>query len=702
MTTPDKLEMQSADVTRKNVEALAELFPHIVSEELDSDGNLVHQINFEALRQELSDYVIDAKEVYQIDWPGKLASEFASNTPIAKTLRPSLKDSVDFEGTKNLFIEGDNLEVLKLLQESYLGKVRLIYIDPPYNTGGDLVYRDDFSSSTREYLWKSHQITETGEKLASNTGANGRFHSDWLSMIYPRLRLAKRFLAKDGVILVSIDDAEQASLRRLMDEVFGEQNFIAQLVWEKGRKNDAKLFSTGHEYVLVYAKSKSTLRERKTTWREEKPGAREIWDEYLRLRELHGDDDPAIERDLSAWFSALPRTDPSKKWARYKRVDQYGPWRDRDISWPGGDGPKYDVVNPTTGKPVRIPEAGWRYADPEEMNRQIKRGLVVFRDDDPAAAPFRKAHLRPVEDESSDLVEDETEGDDEEAELATQVRGTYIYKQSQVSVKHLRKLMGAKVFNNPKDYEVLSRLFEYVLDGRDGIVMDFFAGSGTTAEAVFDLCARTGLNCPVILVQLPELLEDNLKTATGSAKRTIQNAIDFLKKLDKPLNIAELTKIRIQKAGMQILESRKPSDWNGDIGFRAFNVDTSNFTDTTTTPDVADQEAMLALVDSTRRDRTGVDVLFEVLIAWGLDLSATINVESEDEHVVFSIDDGALLACFDDQLDEALIRALALRAAAEATQKVVFKDTGFASDAAAINAYQVFEQLSPDTSVKVI
>lgn len=697
-----KLELQSADVTRKNVEALATLFPHIVTEGLDDDGNLIHQVDFEALRQELSDFVVEGTEVYQIDWPGKLAAEFASNTPIAKTLRPNLADSVDFEVTKNLFIEGDNLEALKLLQESYLGKVRLIYIDPPYNTGGDLVYRDDFSSSTQEFLWKSRQVNEAGEKLVSNTEANGRFHSDWLSMIYPRLRLAKRFLAQDGVILVSIDDAEQASLRRLMDEVFGEQNFIAQLVWEKGRKNDAKFFSNGHGYVLVYAKSKSTLRERKTAWREEKPGAREIWDEYARLREVHGEDDAAIEKALSAWFAALPRTDPSKKWARYKRIDANGPWRDRDISWPGGNGPTYDVINPVTGRPVKAPDAGWRYSDPEEMKRQIKLGLVVFREDDPTATPFRKAHLRPVEGESPGTDIDDAEQTEGEAELATQVRGTYFYKQSQVSVKHLRELMGAKVFNNPKDHEVLSRLFEYVLGGKGGVVMDFFAGSGTTAEAVFDLCARTGLDCPVILVQLPELLEDNLKSATGSAKTTIQNAIKFLQNLEKPLNIAELTKIRIQKAGAQALEHRKPSDWNGDVGFRAFAVNTSNFTDITMTPDLADQEAMLDLVESVRSDRTGMDVLFEVLIAWGLDLSAPINVESVDGHEVFSVEDGALLACFDDHLDEALVRTLALRAAADATQKVVFKDTGFATDDAAINAYQVFEQLSPDTTLKVI
>lgn len=702
MTKPEKLELQSTDVTRKNVEALAALFPQVVTEGHDNKGNPIHQIDFEALQQELSGYVLKGQEAYQIDWPGKLAAEFASNAPIEKTLRPNLADSVDFESTKNIFIEGDNLEALKLLQESYLGKVRLIYIDPPYNTGGDLVYRDDFSSSTQEYLWKSHQVNDAGEKLVSNTEANGRFHSDWLSMIYPRLRLAKRFLAKDGVILVSIDDAEQASLRRLMDEVFGEQNFIAQLVWEKGRKNDAKFFSNGHEYVMVYAKSLSTLREHKISWREEKPGAREIWDEYLRLREKYGYDDSSIENDLTRWFRALPASDPSKKWARYKRVDANGPWRDQDISWPGGNGPRYELLHPVTKKACRIPERGWIYSDPAKMQQMIELGIVVFREDE-SEPPFRKAHLRPLNYETANADEDDNViGDSGDTDLATQVRGSYFYKQSQVSVRHLRDLMGAKVFNNPKDHEVLSRLFEYVLGGQGGIVMDFFAGSGTSAEAVFDLCARTGLNCPVVLVQLPELLEDNLKSATGSSKTTIQNAINLLQELDKPLNIAELTKIRIQRAGTTIREESHPSAWNGDVGFRVFTVESSNFTDVTTTPDNAEQDALLDLVASIKTGRQGIDILFEVMIAWGLDPSSPISTEIVEGREVYSVDDGALLACFEERLDDALIRSLATRAAHEDTQKVVFKDSGFTTDDAAINAYQVFEQLSPDTALKVI
>ncbi len=636
--------MTSPDLTRANIERVAELFPSVVTESTDTDGNLVRAVDFDLLRQELSDHIVEGpQERYRLDWPGKRAAAFAANAPIAKTLRPVREESVDFDTTKNLFIEGDNLDALKLLQESYLGKVKLIYIDPPYNTGGDLVYRDDFSSSTQEYLWKSNQVTDAGEKLVSNTEANGRFHSDWLSMIYPRLRLAKRFLAQDGVILVSIDDAEQASLRRLMDEVFGEQNFIAQLVWEKGRKNDAKFFSVGHEYLLVYAKSKSSLREQGASWREEKPGAREVWEQYLLLREAHGADDKGVERDLTAWYKSLPKSHPAKKLARTRHIDVNGPWRDDNISWPGGGGPRYDVLHPITGQPCAVPEAGWRYGE-DEMQRRIGLGLVVFRDDH-SQPPFRKSHLRPVMgevDDGDDSAEDDG-GDD--TGLAVQVRGSYFYKQSQVSVRHLRRLMGAQVFNNPKDHEVLSRLFEYVLSERGGIVMDFFAGSGTTAEAVFDLCARTGLNCPVILVQLPERLEDNLKSATGAAKTTIQNAIKFLQAREKPLTISELTKVRIQKAGEQVLANRKASDWNGDVGFRSLHIDTTNMADVTREPDETNHLALNELEPSIKPDRSGEDILFQVLLDWGLELTMPVRKETIDGFDLYDVEEGALILC---------------------------------------------------------
>ncbi len=691
----DKLRMHSPDLTERNVDKLAEMFPTIVTEGRDDNGDPVRVIDFDLLRQELSDHIVEGpQERYHLDWPGKREALFAANAPITSTLRPVREESVDFDTTENLIVEGDNLDALKLFQESYLGKIKLSYIDPPYNTGSDLVYRDNFSQRRDEYDAKSGQVDAAGNRLVANTESNGRFHSDWLTMMYPRLKLARRLLADDGVILVSIDDAEQSSLRRISDEIFGERNFVAQLIWEKGRKNDAKFFSVGHEYVLVYAKSKSLLREKGTEWREEKPGAREIWDEYVRLREKFGIEDAVIERDLTQWFAGLPKSEPSKKWSRYRRIDSAGPWRDRDISWPGGDGPRYEVLHPVTGRPCKVPEAGWRYSTPEEMQRQIKLGLVVFRDDH-TEPPFRKAHLRPVAGENGG--ESDEEGSDD-VELANQVRGSYFYKQSQPAVRYLRELMGAKVFNNPKDHVELSRLFEYVLNGSDGIVLDFFGGSGSTGEAVFDLCARTGQKCPVILVQLAENLADNLATAKGAAKMTIANAIKYLEKRQKPTTISELMKIRLQLCGDRVLNEGSHEAWNRDVGFRVLKIDTSNMADVLRTPDSLGQDELELYADNVKPDRTGEDLLFQVLLDWGLEVSMPIETATVDGRDLFIVEDGALVACFDPVVSPVLVREIASRQPLRA----VFRDSGFASDSDRINAEQIFAEVSPATDVKAI
>jgi adenine-specific DNA-methyltransferase len=372
----------------------------------------------------------------------------------------------DLDGrTDGLLISSENFQALNLLKTRYREQVKCIYIDPPYNTGGgDFIYRDRYQ------------------------------HSSWLSMMEDRLRLGRETLTEDGVLFVSIDDHEVDRLRLLMNKIFGAENFIAELVWEKGRKNDAKLFSVGHEYMLVYARSLSTLRERGTVWREPKPGAQEIWEEYVRLRGQHGDDSEAVQKDLREWYRRLPNRHPSKALSRYKHVDEHGPWRDRDISWPGGDGPRYKVVHPVTEKPCRVPDAGWRFSTPEAMQEQIRLGLVVFREDH-TESPIRKAHLRPI---AAELPEDSAEpvengeensnGDEKEAvAVGMQVMPSVIYKQSQVAVKKLRHILGAKIFNNPKDYEVLSRLISYCTSpATNDVVMDFFAGSGTTGHAVID------------------------------------------------------------------------------------------------------------------------------------------------------------------------------------------------------------------------
>ena len=695
--------MHSRNLTDENIAKIRELFPNCVSEAKDEDGNIRLAVDFDQLRQELSDSIVEGpQERYHLNWPGKREALLTANAPIAKTLRPCLEESVDFDTTKNLFIEGDNLEALKLLQEAYLGKVKMIYIDPPYNTGKDFIYKDNFTVSKEKFEKVSGERNEEGGRLISNPESRGRYHSDWLSMIYPRLSVAKRFLSDEGLIFISIDDAEQASLRKVCDQVFGEQNFIAQLVWEKGRKNDAKLFSVGHEYMLVYARNITLLRERGEIWREEKPGAREIWDEFQRLKGIHGEDYRAIEKDLSQWYSDLSKSHPAKKWSRYKRVDQDGPWRDRDISWPGGDGPRYDVIHPITKQPCKVPERGWIYPSPEKMQRQIELGLVEFRDDH-TEPPFRKAHIRPIPEEAQDDVNnsDEETYEGDEVEFATQVRGSYFYKQSQVAVKYLRNLMGAKVFSNPKDHEELARLIEYATPrDRNAIIMDFFAGSASTAEAVFRANATYGTNHRFIMVQLPESLEEALSSTTGSAKKTIRTAIKMLRKAGRPLVLSEVSKERVRLAGRKALDEGEHENWNKDVGFRVLKIDTSNMADVYYTPEQTGQDDLLAAVDNIKSDRTVEDLLFQVLVDWGVDLTLPIRCETIQDKSVFFVNHEPydLIACFDKGITEELVKELATHKPV----RVVFRDNGFVSDAVKINVDQIFRHLSPATDVKSI
>ncbi|WP_163336033.1 site-specific DNA-methyltransferase [Desulfopila sp. IMCC35008] len=700
----EKLKMHSPNFTEENIAKLAALFPGCVTESIGEDGTLKKAIDFDQLKQELSTNIVEGpQERYHLNWPGKREALLTANAPIAKTLRPCREESVDFDSTENLFIEGDNLDALKLLQETYLSKVKMIYIDPPYNTGKDFIYKDNFTVLKDEYEKAAGERDETGGRLVSNPESRGRYHSDWLSMIYPRLSVARHLLCDEGLILISIDDTEQASLRKVCDLVFGEQNFVAQLVWEKGRKNDAKFFSVGHEYMLVYARNIVLLRERGEIWREEKPGARDIWDEFLRLKKIHGEDYRTIEKDLSQWYSDLPKSHPAKKWARYKRVDKYGPWRDRDISWPGGDGPRYHVIHPKTKQPCAIPEAGWRFASPEEMQRQIKLGLVEFREDH-TEPPFRKAHIRPIPEESVDEENNNdngTEDVDDNVEFATQVRGSYFYKQSQVAVKYLRGLMGAKVFSNPKDHEELARLIEYVTpNDRNAIIMDFFAGSASTAEAVFKANATFGSNHRFIMVQLPESLEDAMKSATGSAKKTAQAAMKMLKKNGRQIVLSEVSKERIRLAGMNAIEVGGHESWNKDIGFRVLKVDSSNMADIYYTPDAVEQKQLSLLTDNIKADRSSEDLLFQVLLDWGVDLTFPITKETIENREVFFVDNNALAACFvkNGQITEDFCKELTKRQ----PLRVVFRDSGFKDDSVKINVEQIFKLMSPHTEVKCI
>ncbi|MDP2319902.1 MAG: site-specific DNA-methyltransferase [Acidobacteriota bacterium] len=675
----DDAEAKSADIVAGNVAQLKAMFPEAVTE---------GKIDFDVLKQLLGGAIDEREEKYGLNWHGKRRARQLALTPSTGTLRPCPEESVDWDTTQNLMIEGDNLEVLKLLQKSYAGKVKLIYIDPPYNTGKDRVYSDDYIDGVTNYLMLTGQVQSDGRGLSTNTDSSGRFHTSWLSMLYPRLRVARDLLQTDGVILISIDDHELADLRCMLDEVFGEENFVATMIWEKGRKNDARLVSVGHEYLVVFAKSMAVLRDSKIRWREEKPGARDIWQTYLSLRETHRDDDAMIEHQLQAWYAALPKGHAAKKWSRYRRVDVNGPWRDRDISWPGGGGPTYEVVHPKTGLPCKVPEDGWRFSKPEEMARQIKAGLVEFRADH-TEPPFRKAHIRPIAEEGDMDSADVELADDEGDEFAVQVRGTYFYKQSQVAVRHLRELLGPNVFGNPKDHVELSKLFDYMTSqDSSALFVDFFAGSGSSGEAVMRLNAVDGGQRRFILVQLPEALDSQNKDQKAAAL--------FCKSLKRPQNIAEVTSERLRRAG-SLVKSESPM-FAGDTGFRVFKLASSNIQQWD--PNRADLPGSLdAAVEHLKTDRTEADILYELLLKLGLDLCVPIEKREIAGKDVHAVGGGVLLACLTGTItkDDAEPLALgmvewhaALAPAGETT--CVFRDSAFADDVAKSNVAAILEQ----------
>lgn len=674
---PEKLDLRSHDIAEEKRQELLRLFP-----EIRTEGG---KIDFERLKLALGEAVDLGKERYGLNWPGKAECQKTIQAPSLGTLLPCPEESVNFSMTENVVVEGDNLEVLKLLQKSYLGKIRVIYIDPPYNTGSDFIYPDNYTESLQTYREYTGQVDAEGKLFNKNYETDGRFHSKWLNMMYPRLYLARNLLLDDGVILISIDDHEEDNLRKICNDVFGEENFIAQLVWEKGRKNDAKLFSVGHEYVMVYAKSLAHLRECKTIWREQKPGAQEIWDEYVRLRERHGKDDKAIEAALQAWFQGLPKKHPSRKLSRYRRVDGNGPWRDRDISWPGGDGPRYDVPHPVTKKPCKVPERGWGFATAEEMQRQIALGLVEFRADD-TEPPFRKAHIKPIVEEldSGSDFDEEVEPADSDEEMATQVRGSYFYKQSQVAVKYLRKLMGAKLFDNPKDHEELLKLFRYVTTGHtDGIILDFFAGSGSTAEAVLQLNREQHTSFRFILVQLPEPCDPKDKAGKAALGVGLATIADILKERVRKV----IQTLRTADEGTLPLDGLKKQD----LGFRLFKLSQSNFTtwDAGIQHDPGELERQLELhIEHIRDGRTDGDILYELLLKSGYPLTAPVEKQTLAGKTVYNVAGGLFVVCLERELTLDLIRAIAERK----PERVVLLDEGFAgNDQLKANAVQIFK-----------
>ncbi len=488
---PNSPEAQSANIVADNIAKLRDMFPELVTE---TEG--VAAINVDVLKALVGDATAyDGDEKYGLNWHGKRKARQIALTPSTGTLRPCPEESVDWETTQNLMIEGDNLEVLKLLQKSYAGKVKLIYIDPPYNTGKDFVYPDNFQDNIANYQQLMGWRDVGGERVSSlasrkNTEASGRFHTDWLNMIYPRLRLARDLLREDGLIIVSIDDAELPNLRRISDEIFGEENFLATLVWDRNRKNDAKYFSVGHEYMVVYAKNESLLSENQIVFRGEKEGVDEVKVEFDRLKVTYGSDWTVVREGLLDFYRAIPDDDMRAPLKRFTKVDEKGPFRDDgNINWPGGDGPRYEVLHPITKLPCKLPVSGWRFPTPERLWEEVSNGRVVFGPDESTVPRIR-----------TNLFEN-----------TDQVMTSVHYSYAQTSANEFNALFdGERVFDNPKPVGDLRRLTGY-LTGSDDLICDFFAGSGTTGHAVIAQNVADGGSRRYILVQIPEPLDPETK-----------------------------------------------------------------------------------------------------------------------------------------------------------------------------------------------
>lgn len=669
----DKLLMQTKDLSQEKIQRIGEIFPNCVTETKNGD-EIVLSVDFDALRQELSDHVVEGQqERYQFTWPDKSKSKRLANTPTTMTLRPCREDSVDFDNTKNLYIEGDNLEVLKILRETYLGKVKMIYIDPPYNTGNDFVYNDDFSTSANEYLETSGDVDDSGNRLFLNTSTNGRFHTDWLNMIYPRLALARSFLTEDGAIFISIDDNEQSNLKHVCDEIFGEQNFVTTFTWAAGRKNDSKLVSVSHEYILCYVRSMDYLRDHSVKWRERKQGLDEIYAEYELLKKQYGTDYVSMSKELKKWYKSLESTNPSKNHKHYCNVDSRGIFFADNISWPGGGGPKYEVLHPETKKPVKVPSRGWLYSE-KRLQELIDDDRVVFGDDE-NSVPCVKSYLREHE---------------------TSAPYSVFYKDGRASTKRLRELMEGDVFQNPKDEEIIQSLIQFCTD-KKSIVMDFFSGSASAAHATFLQNMVDGGDRSFILVQIPESLE-NIKGTSEASKGIFNNAIGMLG--DKPHNICEIGKERIRRAGKKLKAQSTLDSRHLDVGFRVLKLDSSNMRDVYYSPDQTSRSSLDDYTSIIKSDRTSEDLLIQVMLELGIELSVTISNKEIDGHTVFDIDNGYLIACFEDNLDDRAVTAISKIMPDSAY--AVFRSGQSMTDDTLSNIEQIFKTYSPQTKIRIL
>lgn len=709
----DKLKMQSENLVDENIEKIAKLFPNCVTEGKNENGQVTKLVDFDLLKQELSKVVVDGNdERYTLNWAGKKQSILTANSPINATLRPCKEESVGKDGTngnfdsENLYIEGDNLDVLKLLRETYLNKIKMIYIDPPYNTGNDFVYNDDFASSADEYLQNSKSYDNQGNKMFQNSETNGRFHSDWLNMIYPRLKLAKDLLSNDGVIFISIDDNEQANMKKICDEIFGESNFITKFIWEKTQHFGRQKLNSYSNADYIYCYAKSLISEK----------LKELLVEYVNS-ELQ--DAPLFNASNNKHKLTFPAGTVK--------------FNLKDGLYEKTTSEDYKLLTPVRVKNSLnenefVLEFKSRWSN-DTVQDEVKKGTTFWVKTESFA-------IRAIygDGKTATVAPKQIIFTNSKNEFCTKNRNGVKVSTSENATNDLNQLLGSQCFSYPKPVSLILYFInllynEYKAEHEnDFIVLDFFAGSGTTAHATLLANALDKGNRKFILVQLPEDLDLNLKKAIGNAKEIIENAIALCDKLGQPHNLTEIGKERIRRAGKQILknieeENKKKSPDElmnlialaktdheekeiqnnylkriSDIGFRVLKLDSSNMKDVYYSPSETEQTNLLDLVSNIKEDRSPEDLLFQVMLDMGVMLSSEIKTVNIKGKKVFNVNDGNLVCCFDENLTDEVVTEIAKMQPLYA----VFRDSSMSTDSVAVNFDQIFETYSPSTTRKVL
>nr|WP_295397515.1 site-specific DNA-methyltransferase [uncultured Prevotella sp.] len=633
MDRPNRMKLQSADGVQLNLDALYQIAPSCFTEVADPDsGGVKRVVNFDVLRQLLGDNAVeDAPEAYEFNWVGKQAARAEVLKPIKKTLRPVKEDSVDWDNTQNLYIEGDNLEVLKLLQKSYLGKVKMIYIDPPYNTGNDFVYHDDFAMSADEYAEASGAVDELGNKYIKNMDSNGRFHSDWCSMIYSRLMVARTLLTEDGVIFISIDDNEVENLRKICDEVLGENNFVTNIVWQStAGSNTGTDIVTVTENILVYTKNRNVF---KFNGKLSDENSYTLSDEYENIRGKYSLDKMDRRRVGSHYSEALnyPITMP-----------------DGSLRYPGGYSEKS--------------AEGWNYLwSKTKVDWGLKNGFIVFKQNNGVWNVYNKRYSK-VDNEGNVIERSTPYRNLITSDICNTAQGT----------AEIRNLFGNRFFDFPKPTKIINILLNTVVrKDKDSIILDFFSGSATTAHAVMQLNAEDGGNRKFIMVQLPEETPED-----SEARKAGYNTIP------------DIAKERIRRAGKKIKEESPLTTADLDTGFRVFRLDEGNYEDVNRTPKEFKQDQLDLFLNNIKADRNDLDLLFGCMLDWGVQLSLPMTQEVVDGKTIYTVNDGDLVACFAENVSEDVVKAMAEKM----PLRVIFRDSCFAQDADKINIYETFKQ----------